>query len=75
MSNGLRQKRTRRVETFEPSGPVACMIDNELRGKSRGAKAQLMERALATLLGAKYPKLLERWQVLQDEQNRKVLAA
>ncbi len=36
------------------------MIFNELRGKGRGAKTRLMEKALLNLLGAKYPKLAER---------------
>jgi len=50
----------RKIVTFEPSGPISAMIHNELRGKGRGAKTKLMERALMALLGKKYPKLADR---------------
>jgi hypothetical protein len=43
------------------------MIDHALRGKSRGAKKPLFEKAIVALLGPKYPKLADRWQVLLEE--------
>lgn len=62
-----RETTKRNIQTFEPCGPVSLMIQNELRGKSRGAKTKLMERALVNLLGAKYPKLAERFEILNEE--------
>lgn len=65
----------RRIECFEPSGPVAAMIDNATRGKGYGAKSKLYEQAIVEFLGAKYPKLRERWQVLHEEANGKAVSA
>lgn len=64
----------RRIETFEPCGPIAAMIDNETRNKPRGAKVTLFENALAQLLGSKYPKQLQRFQTLRDAQEGEVAA-
>lgn len=57
----------RNTQTFEPSGPILQMIQNELRGKPRGFKTRLFERCIYTALAAKYPKLAERYDVLKEE--------
>ncbi len=80
MSNGLQkavgrlQKAKRRVVSFEPSGPVAAMIENETRHGTYGAQTRLMEEALMALLGAKYPKCRARWEALREEQGKPVAA-
>ena len=61
------KKPARRIETFEPCGPIAQMIDNETKNKARGAKTRLLQEAIADKLGPKYPKLLERFRVLIEE--------
>jgi len=72
MSNGRPNgDNKRRIITFEPSGPVASMLDCELRSKPRGARTALLERAIVALLGAKYPKLRRRFDVLADESARR----
>ena len=60
-------KKKRNILTFEPCGPVSSMIENELRGKRRGAKTDLLQNAVVALLRAKYPKLAERYDVLAEE--------
>lgn len=57
----------RNIMTFEPSGPIAAMMECELRGAGYGARTRLIETALAALLGCKYPKFLERFNILHDE--------
>ena len=64
------KKKKRHLEVFEPCGPIRAMIENELRGKSRGAKVRLFEDALAQYLGPRYPKLQERFQILCEEGLR-----
>lgn len=44
------------------------MIDNELRGKHRGQKRMIFQNCIATALGPKYPKHLERFNILKEEQ-------
>jgi len=44
------------------------MITNELRGKGHGAKTRLIENAIVAFLRSKYPKLAERFDVLQEER-------
>ena len=65
----------RRIETFEPCGPIAAMIDNETRNKPRGAKVTLFEMALANFLGPKYPKQLQRFQALREAETENEVAA
>lgn len=57
----------RTIVSFEPSGPVAAMLQNETRGKRRGTRTKLVERAIVELLRNKYPKLAERFDVLAEE--------
>ena len=68
-------KTKRGVKTWEPCGPVSAMLACELRGKGRGAQTRLLDEAVARLLGPKYPKLFDRFQVLRDEANGKAVAA
>lgn len=60
-------KKVRRLEGFDPCGPVAAMIDIETRKKPRGSKTKLFENAIAEHLRRKYPKLYKRFQILRDE--------
>ncbi|MEI8288641.1 MAG: hypothetical protein WCH99_04160 [Verrucomicrobiota bacterium] len=64
------EKPKRNIVTFEPCGPVSSMIENELRGKKRGAQTILLEKAVVNLLRSKYPKLAARYDVLQQELSR-----
>lgn len=61
-------KQVRRMIGCAPCGPILSMIDIELRGKHRGAKAQLLQEAIFKMLGPKYPKLAERYKVLREEK-------
>lgn len=67
-TNGRANGKRREIISFEPCGPVRAMLANELRRSARGAQTALMERAVVSLLGDKYPKLRERFQVLQEER-------
>lgn len=69
MDNPATPKQQRRIEAFEPSGPIASMIDNETRKKPRGGKTRLFENAVAEFLRHKYPKLYRRFLVLKDEKT------
>ena len=58
----------RRIETFEPCGPIAQMIDNAARGKSRGWKTRFFQDAIANMVGQRQPKLMEKYQTLREEE-------
>lgn len=58
----------RRIETFEPCGPVAQMIDNATRNKPRGWKTRLFQDCIAEVLGRTQPKLAEKYAVLREEK-------
>lgn len=55
----------RKLIGFEPSGPVAEMVQFELR--SGLTKTRLMEDCIVKALGAKYPKLACRYWILREE--------
>lgn len=57
----------RRIEGFEPCGPIAAIIDNETRGKGHGAKTRMFEQAILLAYGPKYPKLSARYKILREE--------
>ena len=64
-----RKKESKRNNTsFEFSGPIRSMLLNELGAKPRrGAKKRLIELLIIEKLGPKYPKLMERFNVLREE--------
>ncbi len=65
--NNAMKRNGRRIETFEPCGPIAQMIDNAGRGKARGWKTRFYEDCIAEMVGRKQPKLLEKYKVLREE--------
>jgi hypothetical protein len=65
IQNPPRPARKRRLESFEPCGPIASMIHNATRKKSRGAKTRLFEDALYSLLKGRFPRLAKRYQALR----------
>lgn len=58
----------RRIETFEPCGPIAQMIDNAARGKGRGWKTRFFQDCIAEVAGRQQGKLLEKYKVLREER-------
>jgi hypothetical protein len=59
------KKPKRNIIGFEPCGPIAEMVQHELRSGIN--KTDLMENCIAKALGAKYPKLAERFRILREE--------
>lgn len=57
----------RKIITFEPSGPVASILEAALRGKSRGARTKLIESAIVEQHRKQFPKLAARYDVLREE--------
>lgn len=53
--------------TFEPSGPISSMIVNEMRSHTN--RTMVLEDCIAKALGAKYPKLLEKFKILREEKT------
>lgn len=67
-------KKARPILTFEASGPVRAMIESELKRLHRpgtkpphGSLKRVIELSIIEALGAKYPKLADRWKVLKEE--------
>lgn len=50
---------------WRPCGPIAAMLNNELRSNPDITK--VVESAIAAGLGGKYPKLLTRFKILREE--------
>ena len=59
----------RNIVCFEPCGPVAAMLELEVKNKIRGTRTKLLEAAVAEHLGKRYPKLMARYLVLLEETN------
>ena len=64
----------RNIQTFEPCGPIMEMLTLEMNNRTRGRrnhhgeKRRMFEDLVAAALGNKYPKLMERFQVLRHEE-------
>lgn len=68
------QSKNRRILTFEPCGPVSAMLESELKKlasekerRPRGALRRVIQLCIVNALGPKYPKLMERYKTLAEE--------
>lgn len=61
------QKPKRNIVCFEPCGPVAAMLANAAKGKTRGAKTRFIQTAIAEACKASQPKLYETFKTLLTE--------
>jgi len=51
--------------TFRASGPIRAIIANEMRSDKN--KTRVIEKLIAAGAKVKYPKLVERFNILQEE--------
>jgi hypothetical protein len=61
MINGKQQKQ---IISFQPPKPISGMIQQEVKGRARGAQSHLLSLAIAKFVGHKYPKLLSEFNQL-----------
>lgn len=71
MTNGI-QKPSNKIKltgkahvTFRASGPIRAIIANEMRSDKN--KTRVLEKLIAAGARLKYPKLVERFNILQEE--------
>ena len=61
-----KQKTTGKAHvTFRASGPIRAIIANEMRSDKN--KTRVLEKLIAAGARLKYPKLVERFNILQEE--------
>lgn len=68
MKNVVKNKvgKTRKILSFEPTGEIRAMLENELRSGSK--LRQILERCVIQALAPKYPKLAARHQIIREER-------